>query len=341
MKLRSALSAVVTLPLLTIACGGSSSSPQPIMCNGANAVANEKNNYAFSSTFTLMPVTVKSSSNLSFDWGSLTTDFLMHPMSATADVNTVTVLIFGPGIPLSDLAQKLNSDELTPQDVFVVPPPSIMPSGGATTAMLYDFTLNGAAQTPDTFNSFFDPSKLDPSSYSYMAAAASGTEIGKNFRMLQTLKLDPTSSNTMVKLTNDSTKLSYNANLHGLTITGVPANTAAITIDFSDMVNRMAKNALGATFKDGYITNAVVGHYTQTPEELEKRFLDLNMIATSYYTGQLTSSTMVDLSTLTEQTTGANFPGIDDTGTWLVGLLCGNCQNPAPWYMTIIKPCTM
>jgi hypothetical protein len=38
---------------------------------------------------------------------------------------------------------------------------------------------------------------------------------------------------------------------------------------------------------------------------------------------------------------GAGFPGIDDTGTWLVGLICGNCRNPAPWYMTILKPCSM
>jgi hypothetical protein len=344
MKISSALLAAVSLPLVAIACGGGSSGPQPIMCNGASVVANEKNNYTFSSTFTLPPVTVKTMSNLTFDWGSLTTDFLRHPMSATADVNTVTVLIFGPGVPLSDLAPKLNADTLTPQDVFFVPPPSIMPSGGKTTAMLYDFTINGTPIPQSMFDSYFDTDPtngLPPSSYSFMAAAASGTEIGKNFRMLQTLQLDPSSSNTMVKLTNDSTKLTYSANLHSLTITGVPAATPAITLDFSDMVNRMAKNGLGATFVDGHITSAVVGHYAQTPSELEGKFLDLNLIATSYYTGDLISSTMIDLSTLKEQTTGAAFPGIDDTGTWLVGLICGNCQNPAPWYMTIIKPCTM
>jgi hypothetical protein len=41
-----------------------------------------------------------------------------------------------------------------------------------------------------------------------------------------------------------------------------------------------------------------------------------------------------------ETKTNAPFAGIDDTGTWLVGLICGNCRNPAPWYMTIAKPCT-
>jgi hypothetical protein len=341
MKIRSALSAAaVSLPLLAVACGSSGSGgPQPMMCYGASPVANEINDYTFMSTFTLTPVTVKSMSNLTFDWGALTQDFLKHPLSATADVNTVSVLIFK--VAIGDLPKKLNDDSLSPDDVFVVPPPSIMPSGGATTAMLYDFTLNGTAVDSATFDSYFDPSKLSPTMYSYMVAAANGTTIGQGFRMLQTFQVDPGASGTTVKLTNDSTKLSYSANLHSLTITGVPGGTAAITLDWSDMVARMAKNGLGATFKDGYVTSAVVGHYKETPAELEAKFLDLNLIADKYYTADLVSSTSFDFSTLKEQTTGAAFTGVDDTGTWLVGLICGNCRNPAPWYMTVLKPCTM
>jgi hypothetical protein len=327
--------------LLAIACGGSSSGPQPMMCNGANVVANEKNNYTFSSTFSLPPVTVKSMSNLTFDWSAVTQDFLRHSLSPTADINTVSVLIFGPGVPIAMLAPKLNADELTPQDVFVVPPPSVMPSGGKTSAMLYDFNINGTAISQSMFDADFDPAQFKPSDYSYMVAAASGTTVGSGFRMLQTMQLDPSSSNTMVKLTNDSTKLTYNANLHSLTITGVPMGTAALTLDWSDMVSRMANNGLGHTWQDGWVTSAVVGHYTQSQAELESKFLDLNLIATSYYTADLTSATMLDFSTMKEQTTGAAFTGIDDTGTWLVGLTCGNCRNPAPWYLTILKPCTM
>ena len=33
------------------------------------------------------------------------------------------------------------------------------------------------------------------------------------------------------------------------------------------------------------------------------------------------------------------FPVMVVNGTWLLGLTCGNCRNPAPWYMTILKPC--
>ena len=45
----------------------------------------------------------------------------------------------------------------------------------------------------------------------------------------------------------------------------------------------MTTNALGAAFKESYVTSAVVGHYTQTPAELEAKFLDLDRIAVATY----------------------------------------------------------
>ena len=31
--------------------------------------------------------------------------------------------------------------------------------------------------------------------------------------------------------------------------------------------------------------------------------------------------------------------GIDSTGIWMAALFCGNCNNPAPWSITILEPC--
>ena len=118
------------------------------------------------------------------------------------------------------------------------------------------------------------------------------------------------------------------------TITGVPGGTAALMLDWS----QMQTNALGAQFKEGYVTSAVVGHYTQTPAELEAAFLDLDSIATATYRAAIDAGSVLDF-TMLKDAGGAPFPGIDDSGTWLVGLFCGNCRNPAPWYMTILKTC--
>jgi len=47
----------------------------------------------------------------------------------------------------------------------------------------------------------------------------------------------------------------------------------------------------------------------------------------------------VNLSTFTNES-GQPFTGIDDTGTWVLALSCGDCRNPAPWYLTILEPCS-
>jgi hypothetical protein len=332
------LSAVL-IPLLATACSssGGGGTPQPVMCFGANVIADEANNYSFSSTITLPPVSVKSRSNLTFDWRAVTMDFLKHPLNAVNDINTISVLLWH--LPLAQLQTNLNADNLSQSDLEIIPPPS-WPAPGATTggltqAHLYDFTVNGTVIQPGDFDTYFDPTMFPPAQYSFLAVAATGTTIGQGFRMLQSFNLDPTTASTTIALNNTSTQLTYQVNLHALTITGVPGGTAALTLDSAQMTT----NALGAPFPQGYITSAVVGHYTETPAQLESKFLDLDRIATNYYRADIPSGTVLDFRTLRDSA-GNNFPGVDASGTWVVGLICGNCRNPAPWYLTILKPCT-
>jgi hypothetical protein len=133
---------------------------------------------------------------------------------------------------------------------------------------------------------------------------------------------------------NDSTHLTYMANLHSLQPTLIPAGKAAVTVDWG----MMTTNALGNPFIMNSITNALVAHYTQTPTELESQFLNLQLIATQLYQGSIPSGTVVDFSML-KDSTGKSFTGIDSTGTWIVALQCGGCRNPAPWYLSVLKPC--
>jgi hypothetical protein len=69
-------------------------------------------------------------------------------------------------------------------------------------------------------------------------------------------------------------------------------------------------------------------------------FLNLDTIADTMYTADVTAGTSFDLSQ-TKDPTGASFPGIDDTHTWIVALNCTEqCTNPAPWYIAILKACS-
>jgi hypothetical protein len=97
------------------------------------------------------------------------------------------------------------------------------------------------------------------------------------------------------------------------------------------------KNALGAPFDLTQVTSAIVGHYTQTPAQLEGQFLDLETVATELYRADIPSGTKLDFTMLMDAN-GAPFPGVTSDGTWLVGLRCGMCRNPAPWYMTVLVP---
>jgi len=327
---------VACLGFTAIACSGGSN-PQATMCFGANVVANEKNNYAFTSTITLPPVTVAPMSNLKFEWGGLTRDFLGHPLNPAGDLGTAIMMIWD--FPLAELETKLNADALYTADL-VVSPPLNMPLAGAaphpTSGNLYNFLVNGTAVEPAMFNSYFDAAMFTPANSTFLVGVQAGTDLGRDIRMLQAFNLDASSSVTNVTLTDTSTKLSYDANLHELTITGVPAGTAALTLDWS----QMKTNAMGRTFTEGYVTSAIVGHYTQTPAQLEAGFLDLDRIAIATYRADIASGSVLDFTTLKDKN-GASFTGIDDSGTWMVGLICGNCRNPAPWYMTILKSCSM
>jgi hypothetical protein len=323
---------VAPLLVLAIGCAGNDAQ-QPTMCFGANVVASEANNYAFTSTIRVPPVKVAPMSNLRFEWSGLTKDFLGHSLNPATDLVMGVLMIWD--LQRADFEAALNADALFTADL-VVSPPLNLPLAGATSAQLHDFLINGTALTPETFDAYFDAALYTPANSTFLVGVQSGTELGRDIRMLQALELDATSTVTNVALTDASTQLSYTANLHSLTITGVPGGTPALTLDWS----QMQTNALGAPFAEGSVTNAIVSHYTQTPAQLEATFLDLDRIAVATYRASIPSGSTLDFTTLRDES-GASFPGVDASGTWLVGLVCGNCRNPAPWYMSILKPCSM
>ncbi len=235
-------------------------------------------------------------------------------------------------LTLSDLQTKLNADSLQQRDLVTLPL-QYTTDGNATSANLLAFTNSGAPNAA-TILSFLDSTQYDPSKYTYTLMAATGSTLGEGTKMIQSFQIDPSSTNTTVTMTSNSTQLTYTADLHSLTPTMIPAGQAGITLNWS----QMTKNALGNDFVLSNITKALVGQYTQTPTELETQFLDLELIPTKLYQGDIATGNTVNFSSL-KTDKGESFQGIDDTGTWLVALQCGGCRNPAPWYLSVLKVC--
>jgi hypothetical protein len=307
----------------TPACGATAST----------IVANEANDYTFASTLSFPPVSVTPKTNLMFDWSGATADLVRHPVNPSTDIMMVNLFMWD--LTLEDLQSKLNADALTQRDLTVIPA-TFLPAAGVTSAKLLDFSLNGTPITPDQIQQYFDDTAYPPANHTYTIMVASGTMLGQGTRMIQSFTLDPASSNSSVSVKADSTNLDFSANLHGLQSTLIPVGKSAITLDWS----KMKTNALGNTFLLTNITTATVSHYTQTAAGLEgPTFLDLDLIATALYRGAIPSGTVVDFSTL-KDASGNTFPGIDAAGTWVVALQCGGCRNPAPWYLSVLKPCS-
>jgi hypothetical protein len=305
---------------------------KPYACAGVSVKAADANNYSTWSEMKLPVIKVKPKAELSFDWGSVTKDLIAHSLDAKKDLNLMMVLLFQ--LPLAELETKLNADSLTQNDLAVSPPLTIRTNGSDTSAKLFGFDLNGTTVTPEMVLKYFDADFYAPANYTYALAGATGTEVGQNIRMVQAFQLDPSSSNTAVTMTDASIKLDWTANLHDLTPTGVPKGVPGVTLDWGDMT----KTALGTPFDPTQITRALVAHYSGGSGQIELDFLNIELIATDLYETKVDFGTSVDFSSM-KRSDGTAFPGIDDTGTWLVALQCGVCRNPSPWYISILKPC--
>jgi hypothetical protein len=336
-RARSFLSAaLVCLPLMTFACGSSSTPTQSVTCTDGTMIANEANDYTFTSSLMLHPVKVKPMSDLTFNWGGVTKDFLGQTVNPVTDLNDIFVLLVD--LPAATFAPQLNNDTFATSSIVIPgPPPSYLPTGGVTMQSLYNNFVGAYPVDASMAAQYLDAATYTPANSTFVVAAQTGTSmIGTGIRMMQSFELDPSSNNTTVTMTNSSTTLTYSANLHSLHPTGVPAGKANLTLDWTNL----STNGLGVTLNDSTRTNigaAIVGHYSQTPAELENQFLDLRTLAMDLYTADIPSGTTLDFTTLVDSK-GNPFPGIDSTGTWLVGLICTPCHNPAPYYLTILEP---
>lgn len=292
--------------------------------------ATDANDYTFSSTLTLGDMAVAPRSDLTFDWSRVNKDIIYHSVDPLADIDMVSLIVWK--LTPADLAAKLNADSLQQQDFEAIA--TVYTNNMLSSTSLFDFTEFNEPVPQDTLLSYLDPAQIDPMTHAYTVMAVTGTTPGKGTRMVESFHVDPSSTNTQVSLASDSASLSYEVDLTSLQSVQVPAGEANISIDWSGMQN----NALGRPFEPTYVTQVMVAKYSMSLDDLQKNFLDLELIADTMYQGQVTSGASFPLSA-TKTDKNEPFTGIDDSGTWLLALSCGTCTNPAPWFITVLKTC--
>ena len=316
---------------------GKSTEPSCTSAPTEFAIADDTN-YVFTSTLEIEMSTLKDAADLRFDWTSITQDFFGRTIDPATDIDLVLISLWEQ--TPAELNASLTRDTLERN----AGEGAIMtyPDGSFTEANLLSFGVLGNP-LPDESEiwSRFDTSHPDfeypQDQYTFLIMASTGTTIGRGARMLSMFNLDPSATQTELVLTNDSTTLDYAVSLTGAKPVSVPSGQASLTIEWGEMT----VNALGNPYLPTQITEATVAHFaTDSLVELEAQFLNLEEIADGWWSGEVTAGTSIDLGSLTDAS-GATFPGIDGNGTWLVALFCttGDCNNPAPWSITILEPC--
>ena len=287
--------------LLATACGGDDggggggggAKPTENICelgpnDSAVLLAAEPNNYSFMSQLKVAETLVAPRTELTFDWTGLTKDFSMHDIDPMQDIDMVAVIIWR--VDNEELAVKLNVDSLAQSDFEAIA--MIYTENAVSSGELFDFTEFGAPIDTDTLLDYVDPDVFPPDEHAYTVMVSTGTTPGKGTRMVQGFRMDPSSTNTEVVLDENSTKLTFTVDLVDLKPIQVPAGMRDITIDWSDI----ATNAMGAEFDPRAITEVVVGKFSQTTQELEDQFLDLDLIADELYWGNVSSGESFSLA---------------------------------------------
>ena len=340
MKATATIAAAAAAAALAGGCGGAGGPPAPIRsaaCDdpAASVVITDATNYTLSNDFTIQLSRLKDNTDLNFDWSGITRDFFGKTVDPAADIDIFLISLWS--LKPDEIRAQLKADTLPlTSNSGVI---TTFPDGTYTSQHLLGFNELGNPLPVDQLWSRFntaDPNFVYPQDqYTFLAMAASGTEVGKGARMLAMFNIDPAAPDTELRMTNDSTKLSYSVDLLRGAPMQVPAGVPALTIDWS----QMTKNAIGNKYDYHQITGAAVAHFAgKTVGELESQFLALEDIADGWWSGPVLAGNTISLGALADKS-GATFPGIDGDGVWMAALFCTNCNNPAPWSITILQPC--
>lgn len=296
----------------------------------------DETNYSFRNTLQVQTTTLKDATDLRFDWGNLTRDFFGQPLNPGEDVDLVLLSLWG--MTPAELQENLQNDNLP----LGANKGAITYYADATTtsANLLEFDIIGNPLPEDELWKIFDtqhPEFTFPQdTHTFMLTAGTGTQLGRGARMLAFFNLDPASENTELVLGDTTTILDYEARITQAVPVAIPPGTASLEVDWSEMTT----NALGNAYSPFQITEAVVANFgARTPDELERNFLELESLAEGWWHGEVLAGTSIELSTLVDAS-GNPFAGIDDDGLWLLALFCTkDCNNPAPWSLTILQTC--
>lgn len=283
-------------------------------------VLGDTNNYSFSGELDGPTVRTRSATDLHIDWSALTLDMQCHGMDPVADTDNLALLAF-PYLSEAEVEDGLEMGTLLQSDLggYVQ-----LELGDQTEAMLSELTFFGTDADIET--------RVEEGAAAFLVILTTGTSVGIGTRSFLFVEPHVEETNTEVVFGDSCAILDFEADLEALQ--PVPVNsTGPWVVDWSGLTT----NGQDLPFDLRNIDGLMLGHYPgRSPADLEAEFLDLELVTDEIWRAELNGETSVDLASLERD--GVPFPGFAGEGTWLLGLRCSTCANPAPLFLTVLEP---
>jgi len=292
----------------------------------------DDNQYLSTSTLTPPEILTASGEDLSISWDALTTDMQCHSMDPAADIGKVALLRFR-GLTKEQAAELLTAGELLMSDIdgYI----QYETGESVTSCNLSDLSNLG---TPVDITEEYKASETNV----YMLLWATGTQPGTGARAMVFLR--PVAGELNTEVNADLTMSCDPASGDGILTFDAELPPALDVPETHTMFDWRAitVDGLGNEIVADNIDRILLAYYAdKTPEQLQEQIFDIEMIATDIWEiEEYGGGRRADLRNARHRETNEFFSGFGDRtgGTWLLGLMCSTCQNPAPVVLTVINP---
>jgi hypothetical protein len=320
MKLAPVVASVIA-PLV-LACSAADSGAAPDA--GPIALTSE-NNYRTTASLSLPTVVTGSGVDLDICWPNLTTDMQCHAVAPQADIDNVAFLRL-LHVTAEQAQLKLVSGDISQSEIdgYV----EFHTENQGTCAKLSQFSFMGTKV--DVLAEY-----QESADETYLLLFSHGLQRGIGARGMMFLKPTAASTNTKVDAVPACGALTFAADLSS--VVKVPVKpTGPWIVDWRGV----KKDGQGGEVIYSTLDKLLIGYYQgKTVKDIEAKFFDLELMATSLWDLALTGGYTADLSQAVKRNTQEPFTGFTaPDGLWLLGLTCSTCQNPAPVILTVLDP---
>jgi len=301
------------LALLALTACQAESAPSAEPCS--SCVLENGNNFSYTSNLAIGSTPLHAETDAVIRWDELTRTVQGKKIDPLVDIDEARLIAFRDLTP-EDLEYALAHDDLAQSDVSVY----VTCTPTDASCALSDFGM---------FGNTIDIQQYFQEGYgTWLLALGKKGEPGADAMVFLEAVNDSDVSDA--RITNDTSSLDVEVHLDMLTPLTVLTGEPDLTFDWSGLT----RDGIGDSLDHSTLDELWVARFTETPEELASDVFSLEERAQLSWTLDISGYQSANLQDL--QGTSP-FPGVDDEGTWLLGLRCQTCTNPAPRFVTLLQ----